>query len=410
MPAERLPVRRATPVSADPAASPPAPRSSRPPVPLPDPTLLSVPFPGFTRVPLAADASALAPVRAIEVDGVPFATPVATPDTDPLAALEARVHALDAPDPESPLFPIPRLLTADHADLGVRALAQAPLQRDERNPLRTDLHRLLQLVFALRRGTVLSAAFGSHFLTGTARDTEAGAARWRAALRHGRTLSITLDRKRSKWLDLMVATETGDDQVLVSPPAWWLTRAPGTSEGPLARWRLSGSLWRPRGSRSSPRGLTPTYWGSLYRTLSGIEAGLCWCTPDPLRPAMGAGWTPPYLVPEQPGGPGPGVFVGWSHVLHLAGEPLSDDRKVSLNRYRRRIGALCDGGYLCPRPSRPAPVGDTVEILGVQRGGRSRPAGLFVRASARFCAAYASVLGPSRVPWTFLPAESVLTP
>ena len=58
----------------------------------------------------------------------------------------------------------------------------------------------------------------------------------------------------------------------------------------------------------------------------------------------------------------------------------------------RRVEALTEAGpssYLVPAHGGVAPAGDTVEIVRVASGaGKSATAGLWIRASARFCAAY----------------------
>ena len=58
-------------------------------------------------------------------------------------------------------------------------------------------------------------------------------------------------------------------------------------------------------------------------------------------------------------------------------------------RYRRRVQMLRDAGYAV-RGNGPAPAGDTVEVVEVQRGSKGREPGLWVRASARFCEAVRS--------------------
>ena len=58
-------------------------------------------------------------------------------------------------------------------------------------------------------------------------------------------------------------------------------------------------------------------------------------------------------------------------------------------RYQRRVDALTAAGYLVPARGGVAPAGDTVEIVRVVDGrGHGQDAGVRIRASARFCAAY----------------------
>ena len=95
----------------------------------------------------------------------------------------------------------------------------------------------------------------------------------------------------------------------------------------------------------------------------------------------------------------------------LAGEPVPADaepKSVWGRRYRRRVEALTEAGpssYRVPARCGVAPAGDTVEIVRVVNGrGHGQVAGLWIRASARFCAAYQDQVK------TRLPAARVFTP
>ena len=83
-------------------------------------------------------------------------------------------------------------------------------------------------------------------------------------------------------------------------------------------------------------------------------------------------------------------------------------RTVRGRRYRRRVEALTEAGpssYRVPARCGVAPAGDTVEIVRVVNGrGHGQVAGLWIRASARFCAAYQDQVK------TRLPAARVFTP
>lgn len=91
----------------------------------------------------------------------------------------------------------------------------------------------------------------------------------------------------------------------------------------------------------------------------------------------------------------PDTFIPWRALLSLAGAPVPADaepQSVWGRRYRRRVDALIAErpGYLIPAPGGVAPAGDTVEIVRVVDGrGHGHVAGVWIRASDRFCAAHA---------------------
>ena len=82
------------------------------------------------------------------------------------------------------------------------------------------------------------------------------------------------------------------------------------------------------------------------------------------------------------------MFIPWRKVIQLSGEPVVEaNRETTERRYRRRVEALEKAGFLM-KDNRPAPARHTWEIVEVQHGGYKRTAGLRVRATARFVAAY----------------------
>ena len=108
---------------------------------------------------------------------------------------------------------------------------------------------------------------------------------------------------------------------------------------------------------------------------------------------------------------GPDTFIPWRALLSLSGEPVPADAEPQSGwgrRYRRRVEALTEAGpssYLVPAHGGVAPAGDTVEIVQVVNGrGHGQVAGLWIRASARFCAAYQDQVK------TRLPAARLFTP
>ena len=99
-----------------------------------------------------------------------------------------------------------------------------------------------------------------------------------------------------------------------------------------------------------------------------------------LRPAIGKS------------GPGPVMDLPWRELLRLSGftwdpaDPVAD--KAMQVRYRRAVERMRKAGYIVSAgPLAEAQAGDSVEIIGIQRATRARPAGLRIRASARFVAA-----------------------
>ena len=146
-------------------------------------------------------------------------------------------------------------------------------------------------------------------------------------------------------------------------------------------------------------------WGGLHRTLAGLEAALSY------GPTGGRGpgaRIPSFLQPERRGGPGPAVFVPWDKLLALAGECVphgGEGRKTAGRRYRRRVEALVDLGYLTENGE--ASAADTVEIVERKPGRRhGTEAGVVVRATARFVEAHRRAQNPRN--WSLLPASTLL--
>ena len=68
--------------------------------------------------------------------------------------------------------------------------------------------------------------------------------------------------------------------------------------------------------------------------------------------------------------------------------PDADTKGRAGQRYRKRLSMLEAAGYFTSRRGT-APAGDTIEIVERKRPGPGQPAGLIVRATARYCASYA---------------------
>ena len=167
------------------------------------------------------------------------------------------------------------------------------------------------------------------------------------------------------------------DRITIGPPAW----ARGADVG---KWTLTAE-----GSAASLKRVTAGKQSLAGRIVTGLEYRLA------------AGWSgkpntiAPYLRPEHPrrgASHGRVKFVSWREAMYGAGDwwdvtdPKAD--KAALNRYARAVAVLEKRGYFVGENlRREAPAGDSVEIVCRQRaarGAHGHPAGLLVRASARF--------------------------
>ena len=338
----------------------------------------------LARVPGRIDLATLSPLDAVEVDGTPFAAP--GPEAGVLAQYRRPREAQRAFR-----FAGPRTLNgAAVGDPVIRALGALPLTRDERTPIRGDVYRLATLAYAASGPMCVDIETGARFF---GKPTEANQKRWWNAAMVFDSLMLR-DERTGCYVTLGRAPADGRT-VNLSAPFWWHGKGDG------AAWRLTGGLFRQlSGDRGA--GGTGAFYSGLERTIAGIEAHLSWST----SAGKGKGGRiPDALRPVRPGGPGSQQWIPWRGDLLLAGEPVPVDAPAQSTwgrRYRRRVEALIAAGYLVPANGGAAPAGDTVEIVRVVDGrGRGNPAGLWVRASARFCAAV-----QDRV-WTRLPAARV---
>ena len=147
------------------------------------------------------------------------------------------------------------------------------------------------------------------------------------------------------------------------------------------------------------------FQSGLNRTLAGLESALAYSR----SAGKGKhGKIPDLLRPIRKGAAGPDTFIPWRALLSLAGEPVPADaepQSVWGRRYRRRVEALTEASRRVPARGGVAPAGDTVEIVRVVDGrGHGQAAGVWIRASARFCAAYQDQVK------TRLPAARLFTP
>ena len=324
----------------------------------------------------------LATLAVVEVDGAPFA--VREPDGRRTIKRRARI----AEAAQADLFPGPRNLAGQATGGAVlEAVAQLWMTGDERNPLRGDVLRLGNMATSLTGAVKLTHAEGALLVAG--RDSDPNRERFNRAAWGLRGLAY--EGAPGQWWAL--ADSEPGPLSRIGPVRWWLDywriadglkgtartaalEKAGFGGAPIG-YRLSGGLFR-----------SVSQWGTTGRTVAGIEGALSW------RTSAGAGSqgrTPDNLRPVRRGGPGPEVFVPWWQVLRLAGENVGPDtpsRGAPGQRYRDRVAALEKARYMTRRNAT-ALAGDTIEVVEVRRGARNRPAGIVVRASARYCAAYA---------------------
>ena len=342
------------------------------------------------RVPALADLATLSPVEAVLVDGEPMVS--AGPH-----ALTTWRRVRPKPGEQRTLFAGPRSLGGlEVGDIVIRTLASLP-RMDMRSPIVGDVARTAALAFAFTGYGPIPDSAGAVFVGG--RDTLANRQRWWKACEWLRHMTITINPQTGEWVGLANVDPDGAGGVHLGPPAWWRGRGEGQ------RWRLSGALWRPVRIGSAGRGAggQDEHYAGLARMLAGFEARLCY---SPTAGRGKRGRVPDALRPVRKGGPGPEVWIGWRDALTLAGENVPNAVDVTGTegrRYRKRVDALIAAGYRVGALGEAAPAGDTVEIVRVQRGARNRPAGLRVRASARFCAAVGG-----RQTWERVPAMRLL--
>ena len=307
-----------------------------------------------------ASLSVVEVVEAVQVDGEPFAT--AAPGGE-----ERRRYKRVAEPIQMQLLPYPQTLHGQAtAGAFLETLAQGRFSGDLRNPIRADVFRLGTLAYALTSSLRLTESQGAILIGG--RDTEENRKRFWRALKCCRYMTVTYG-EYGAWYSLLNADGEPGGIATLGPPRWWLNQS-----GPMA-WRLSGGLFVPASK-----------WGAVERTIAGLEGALLW---GPSAGKGRRGRLPDNVRPVRPGGPGPEVFVPAWQVLRLSGEDVAlENMGAGRERYRLRIQALKAAGYFCSR-SETAEAGGTVEIVEQRKGGRNHPSGIVIRASARFCAAYA---------------------
>ena len=342
----------------------------------------------MTRQPGIVSLVSHSPLEAVKVDGVAFATRT-------IGGVETKIRRYRLADSQGDLFPGPRTLAGDTTAGAIfEAVAFLVLSGDERSPLRADLLKLANLAFALTGPTEWQEPEGAELVGG--RDSKPNRERFHSALWALRGMAVHVPSTRphgDRWWP-MAGADPDPKRNIIAPPRWWLSHmeaTKGTKRGsPERRERLAAAglagpvAWRYTGCLFVPA----SKWGAVERTVCGLESALLWGSS---AGAGRGGGNPDNVDPVRRGGPGPEVVVPWWQVLRLSGENVGEDtdpRGAAGRRYRRRCKDLESAGYFTARNGT-ASAGGTVEVVEQRRGSKARRAGLVVRASARFCAAYA---------------------
>ena len=309
------------------------------------------------------------------------------------------------PPDQNELFSGPRRLN-EAATSGMILTSAAQIRTDGRKTLRGDVIALAKLCYALAGPAIATENEAAIWLGG--KDTDNNKERFWNALNALDSLKLYPYYPSSFFLRFATieTLERETKQAIFGPPRWWLHREK------YAAYKLTGSLFRRKellADGQPGRGTSSAHWGAVPRTLDGLEGALAWG--GSLGGRRKDSRLPLNLKPERPGGPGPEVFVDWRRVLQLSGEHVEPDaptRGADGERYRDRVRLLEKAGYFISGsgPNATAPAGDTVEIVKKQDG-RSGEGGIVIRASARYCEAYAK-LYKNKQAETRIPAAHLL--
>ena len=154
----------------------------------------------LTRAPAVVDLAVLSPIEVVAVDGEPFATAAASMQA--YRRLPAR--RLFSGEQAMLGFAGPRRLANLQVDPILATLAVHPLTGDERNLIRSDVHRIALLAYALTGQTIIPEAAGVQFLTGAAK-TEAARKRWWQACAVIDAAHLTINESTGEWVKLGIA-------------------------------------------------------------------------------------------------------------------------------------------------------------------------------------------------------------
>lgn len=271
-------------------------------------------------------------------------------------------------------------------DLRLAALGQIPHGLGRTLP--GDVLTLMNVAHASDRPVMLTEWEGAKLL---ARNRDGGyrypgsgdRERFQRAARELAGTALCDPRGSERWVSLALVDPVGDGRIMLAAPGW----VRGKAKGQWALTAEGGKSAMARVRANSPETIVPG------RIVTGIE--------NYLYGAM-QGHKHPYVQPANgKGGPGPVQLLGWRTVMLLAGFNWDPDDEAADHRarvkYDRAVRRLIDpklGGYLLPRNPDGTPnlrgeaeAGDAIEIIRITKGGRGRPKGMQVRASARFVAA-----------------------
>ena len=329
------------------------------------------------RVPWRLDAE----VSGAVVDGEPMAA--ALPDPAGLFPVRTRRPRRRFQPGEQRTLNLPRV-PALQPDLRLLALHDVSADPNSSPVLPGDVLELLTFAHLADRPLILTEREGAALLVRDRKGKPRHVQRqhdmprfWQAAATL-RSVLLFDPAGSGRWVDLAtveVPRVNPVDRVTIGPPAW--ARGQRIGKWTLTAEGSAAALARVTVGKQGLAGRVVT--GLEYRIASGYSGKSGTVAPD-LRPANARRKT----------GPGAPVFVTWRHVLRYAGDwwdetdPAQD--KAALVRYRRAMATLERRGYFVgASPGAEAPAGDSVEIVNrVTAGGRGRPGGLMVRASARF--------------------------
>ena len=264
-----------------------------------------------------------------------------------------------------------------YGDLRLLALAQVA-EEENSMILSGDLLTLLTLAHAIDRDLKLNERQGAALLARTCdggfrtpRPTDIKRF-WRAAQELAYLHMTEPWPGGFRWANL--ASVQGDPKtqsVTIAPPAW------------LRRWQREGGRWTltAEGGHAARGRIVAGKSGAAGRLITGLEYRLAARFDG--RPGIA-----PDLRPDWKGGAGPMVFFPWRTAMHYMGDIWDqtdhNTDQAALMRWRRRLEKVLKAGYQIPSPHGQAPAGDSIEVVAIARPSRSQPAGLKVRASARF--------------------------
>ena len=271
-------------------------------------------------------------------------------------------------------------------DLRLISLQEVTADPDASHVLANDVLTMLNYAHVVDRPMVLTEHDGTALLArnkdGGPRPVKQDEYRrfWEAAA-WLRVLMVWDPVSGYRWVPLAyvdVPRISPVDCVTIGRPEWARDRSRG-------KWTLTGE-----GSAAAKSRVTAGRWGMAGRIITGVEYRLA-ASWDGNRQDRRS----PFLRPAY-GKTGPGRVheMSWRVTLRGAGywwdETDDSADNAALSRFNRLVDRLGAGtgeqSFFVPggEVRKTAPAGDSVEIVERVRGHRGRPAGLLVRASARF--------------------------